>query len=166
MFYAPGARILAGKWREGVTPFWRGLVFRGAPEPPWYFAAHALLIDESRAARDADDGIGLGHRRLAIIDLNSGQQPMYRQDRQLVLVFNSEIYNYVELRDELQRLGHRFATQPDSRACRPIGRRTLRAPPEAAPHCETRARPGWLCSFEASNQKDRGCRPRDRRLHR
>ena len=60
------------------------------------------------------DGIGLGHRRLAIIDLNSGQQPMYRQDRQLVLVFNGEIYNYVELRDELQRLGHRFATQSDS----------------------------------------------------
>ena len=60
------------------------------------------------------DGIGLGHRRLAIIDLKSGQQPMYRQDRQLVLVFNGEIYNYVELRDELQRLGHRFATQSDS----------------------------------------------------
>ena len=110
MFYAPrredsGEQVARRGYSKRLPSFWRGVLFRKPPEPPWYFAAHALLIDESRAARDADDGIGLGYRRLAIIDLNSGQQPMYRQDRQLVLVFNSEIYNYVELRDELQRLG-------------------------------------------------------------
>jgi len=58
--------------------------------------------------------VALGHRRLAIIDLQSGQQPMYRQNRELVLVFNGEIYNYLELRDDLKKLGHEFISSSDS----------------------------------------------------
>jgi asparagine synthase (glutamine-hydrolysing) len=61
-----------------------------------------------------NDRIALGHRRLAIIDLASGQQPMYRQDKELILVFNGEIYNYIELREELGKLGHQFCSKSDS----------------------------------------------------
>jgi asparagine synthase (glutamine-hydrolysing) len=61
-----------------------------------------------------DGNIGLGHRRLAIIDLSTGTQPMYSVDRDVVLVFNGEIYNYVELREELRNLGHNFVTTSDT----------------------------------------------------
>ncbi len=58
--------------------------------------------------------IALGHRRLAIIDLTTGEQPMYSEDNKIVLVFNGEIYNYIELREELIRLGNKFATTSDT----------------------------------------------------
>jgi asparagine synthase (glutamine-hydrolysing) len=58
--------------------------------------------------------IGLGHRRLAIIDLSTGDQPMFSEDKNLVIVFNGEIYNYVELKEELKSLGHRFNTSSDT----------------------------------------------------
>ena len=59
-------------------------------------------------------GVGLGHRRLAIIDVAGGQQPLFSEDGQLVLVANGEIFNFVALRGELERAGHRFATRSDS----------------------------------------------------
>lgn len=58
--------------------------------------------------------IGLGHRRLSIIDLGGGAQPMTNEDDSLQIVFNGEIYNYVELREELKAKGHRFKTQSDT----------------------------------------------------
>jgi asparagine synthase (glutamine-hydrolysing) len=61
-----------------------------------------------------DKNIGLGHRRLAIIDLSTGDQPMFSPDKKLVIVFNGEIYNYVELKEELKTLGHRFTTTSDT----------------------------------------------------
>ncbi len=59
-------------------------------------------------------GIGLVHRRLSIIDLSSGHQPMMTSDRALTIVFNGEIYNYAEIRQELQTLGHSFQTHSDT----------------------------------------------------
>ena len=59
-------------------------------------------------------GIGLGHRRLSIIDLGGGAQPMLSEDEGLVLSFNGEIYNFLELRKELEALGHAFRTNSDS----------------------------------------------------
>lgn len=59
-----------------------------------------------------DDMIALGHRRLSIIDLQGGHQPM--ETNHLVVVFNGEIYNYKELRKELEKLGHRFITKSDT----------------------------------------------------
>jgi len=60
------------------------------------------------------NGIGLGHRRLSIIDLESGQQPIYNEDRTKAIVFNGEMYNFVGLREKLQSLGHRFTTRSDT----------------------------------------------------
>ncbi len=63
---------------------------------------------------DASRQIGLGHTRLAIIDPAGGTQPIFNEDRTLAVVFNGEIYNYVELRDELIDHGHAFATHTDT----------------------------------------------------
>jgi asparagine synthase (glutamine-hydrolysing) len=60
--------------------------------------------------------VGLGMRRLAIIDLKSGQQPIHNQDRTAWIVFNGEIYNYRDLRDKLEKLGHTFYTNSDTEA--------------------------------------------------
>jgi asparagine synthase (glutamine-hydrolysing) len=57
---------------------------------------------------------GLGMRRLSIIDLATGHQPMTNEDQTLWLVFNGEIYNYKALRNELQSKGHRFVSESDS----------------------------------------------------
>ena len=61
-----------------------------------------------------DGGIGLGHVRLSIIDLGRGGQPMGNEDGSLWIVYNGELYNYLELRQELMGLGHRFSTQSDT----------------------------------------------------
>ena len=61
-----------------------------------------------------DDDISMGFRRLSIIDLDEGHQPIYNEDKTLVLTFNGEIYNYRELREELMAKGHVFTTQSDS----------------------------------------------------
>ena len=61
-----------------------------------------------------DDNCGLGHRRLAIIDLKTGDQPIYNEDKTIVVVFNGEIYNFQTLRQELEEKGHRFQTQTDT----------------------------------------------------
>ncbi len=61
-----------------------------------------------------DDNIAMGFRRLSIIDLDAGHQPIYNEDKTLVLTFNGEIYNYKDLRKELIKLGHKFYTDTDS----------------------------------------------------
>ena len=62
----------------------------------------------------AADGVGLGVQRLAIIDLEGGDQPIYNEDGSVVVVCNGEIYNFQELRKELVQAGHRFATDSDT----------------------------------------------------
>ena len=61
-----------------------------------------------------EPGVGLGHRRLSIIDLATGQQPLFNEDGSVVIVFNGEIYNYQDLIPELQALGHVFHTRSDT----------------------------------------------------
>jgi asparagine synthase (glutamine-hydrolysing) len=60
------------------------------------------------------EGVGLGMRRLSIIDLEGGQQPIFNEDRTICTVMNGEIYNFRELRRELEAKGHRFATNSDT----------------------------------------------------
>jgi len=61
-----------------------------------------------------DRRVALGHRRLSIIDLKGGHQPIFNEDRSLCIVFNGEIFNYKELKAELEAKGHRFSTQSDT----------------------------------------------------
>ena len=61
-----------------------------------------------------EPGVGLGHRRLSIIDLSTGQQPLFNEDGSVVVVFNGEIYNFQELVPELAALGHTFRTKSDT----------------------------------------------------
>ena len=78
-------------------------------------------MNESQHHRGPDEGrihielgVGLGHRRLSIIDVATGQQPLFNEDGSVVVVFNGEIYNYGDLIPELQALGHVFHTKSDT----------------------------------------------------
>ncbi len=78
-------------------------------------------MNESQFHRGPDEGglhiepgLGLGHRRLSIIDLSGGQQPMVSRDGNAVLTYNGEIYNFMDLRQELEALGYRFASHCDT----------------------------------------------------
>ena len=78
-------------------------------------------MNDSLSHRGPDDagfyvsaGIGLGHRRLSIIDLASGHQPLFNEDRSVVVVYNGEIYNFQDLARELQAKGHVFRTHCDT----------------------------------------------------
>jgi asparagine synthase (glutamine-hydrolysing) len=91
---------------RGARPIDRGVVHR---------------MNESQWHRGPDEGglhfepgLGLGHRRLSIIDLSTGQQPLFNEDGSVVVVFNGEIYNYQPLIAELQALGHVFRTRSDT----------------------------------------------------
>ena len=65
---------------------------------------------EHRGPDDAgyytDNFVALGHRRLSIIDLNTGHQPIYNENENIIIIFNGEIYNYLELKKELQKKKH------------------------------------------------------------
>ena len=95
---------IAGYWLEEpqdpktLTAMTETLAHRG-PDGEGYFA---------------DGPVGLGHRRLAIIDVEGGAQPIASEDGQVVVIFNGEIYNYREIRDQLAAKGHRFATRSDT----------------------------------------------------
>jgi len=82
-------------------------------------AARMMAVQEHRGPDDsgafADERVSLGHRRLSIIDLTeAGRQPMASADGRLQIVYNGEVYNYVELADDLRRLGHTFRTRTDT----------------------------------------------------
>ena len=85
--------------------------------------ATLVRMNESQHHRGPDEvgihvepGLGLGHRRLSIIDLSTGQQPLYNADRSVCIVYNGEVYNYRELIAELTALGYRFQTKSDTEA--------------------------------------------------
>ena len=90
------------------------------------------------------DGVALGHTRLAIIDIDGGTQPMKNTDGSIVLVYNGEIYNYRELRDELSSLGHSFRTNSDTEVL-------LVAFEEWGAECVTRLR--GMFAFAALNRR-------------
>lgn len=90
----PAAPVAA----DAFTPMLRAMVHRG-PDDEGYLIEHNAAI---------------GMRRLSIIDLSGGHQPIGNEDGRLQIVFNGEIYNYVELREELLGLGHQFTTRSDT----------------------------------------------------
>src|SRR5689334_23133955 len=91
---------------QSGTTFERGLLERMA-------AAIAHRGPDAEGFHFAD-GVALAHRRLSIIDLSTGAQPMFSDDRSVVVVFNGEIYNFQDLRTELAARGHIFNTRSDT----------------------------------------------------
>jgi len=94
-------------------------MFGFAGPPPWQEVGPGLVNHLRHRGPDAgawwaSGPFFLGHRRLSIIGLASGGQPMATSDGELVVAFNGEIYNYPELREELRRKGHRFRTDSDT----------------------------------------------------
>ncbi len=91
---------------------------RGSGEPELSLMADAMTHrgpDDRGYYTDKARGIGLAHNRLSIIDLTpAGHQPMVSEDGNFVLVYNGEIYNFLELKRELESLGHRFRSRTDS----------------------------------------------------
>src|SRR5918995_4479654 len=86
-------------------------------------AALLARMNEAILHRGPDEGgtylngrVGLTMRRLAIIDLKSGQQPITNEDRTIWIVYNGEIYNFRELKTRLEKLGHTFVTDCDTEA--------------------------------------------------
>src|SRR6187455_2173436 len=61
-----------------------------------------------------EDGIGLGHRRLSIVDVAHGHQPMSSDDERLQIVYNGEVFNHPQLKVELEAAGHRYHTRCDT----------------------------------------------------
>src|ERR1043166_6410631 len=97
IFDVSGKRPIA---RELVARMNDSLLHRGPDADGFYF----------------EPGLGLGHRRLSIIDLSTGDQPLYNEDGSVLVMFNGEIYNYRELIPELTALGHVFKTRSDTEA--------------------------------------------------
>lgn len=92
---------IAGAWGEAdVVAMTRNLTHRG-PDDEGFF-------------EDAARGVRLGNRRLAIVDVGGGRQPIGNEDGTVWITFNGEIFNYRELRASLEALGHRFRTQTDT----------------------------------------------------
>jgi len=88
-----------GGQHEGLARRMNEVIWRRGPDGDGYFH---------------DGPVGLAMRRLSIIDLEGGWQPIYNEDRTVAIVFNGEIYNYRELRRQLEARGHRFATHSDT----------------------------------------------------
>ena len=61
-----------------------------------------------------NNDVSLGHRRLSIIDLNTGDQPIFNEDKSIVVIFNGEIYNFLDIKKELINKGHNFYTNSDT----------------------------------------------------
>jgi len=95
-----------------------GFLTRGGrrAEPGWIRSMGASLSHRGPDGEGffVEDNLALGHRRLSIIDLEGGKQPMTNEDGSLVIVFNGEIYNFLDLRPELERQGHLFHTRSDT----------------------------------------------------
>ena len=92
----------------------------GNDSPPVSEANLRCMLNSIGHRGPDEDGIyrsgpvGLGHRRLKIIDLHSGQQPMSNEDNSIWVIYNGEVYNYKELRAGLIQKGHKFKTASDT----------------------------------------------------
>lgn len=93
------------------------LVHRGPDEHGFYFNRKMPAAGiEKREHTRARSSVGLAHRRLSIIDLSTGQQPLCNEDGTVWIVFNGEIYNFLQLKSELVERGHQFRTNSDTEA--------------------------------------------------
>lgn len=92
------------------------------------------------------NNIGLGHRRLSIIDLSTGSQPMFNEDKSIAVILNGEIYNYIELRNELKGLGYKFFTESDTEVI-------IRAYEKWGTSCQNKLNGMWAFALWDKNKK-------------
>jgi asparagine synthase (glutamine-hydrolysing) len=130
-YLAAGARPELGSALRGMAA---ALAHRG-PDDEGFFEADT---------RDGERRVGLAHRRLSIIDLSTGHQPMSNEDGSVQIVFNGEIYNFPQLRDELIAKGHTFRTRSDTETI-------VHAYEEWGPACVTRFRGMFAFALWDSN---------------
>jgi asparagine synthase (glutamine-hydrolysing) len=110
--------------RGGVARWWSGMCgIAGQLRPPGQAVspdlAERMCAGLEHRGPDSrgifrDDRAFLGIQRLRVIDLSTGDQPVFNEDRSVVVVLNGEIYNFKELRHDLRRRGHEFSTQGDT----------------------------------------------------
>ena len=91
-------RIIDGKWKKTFQKMNHLIIHRGPDDDGYFF----------------DEHVNFGFRRLSIIDLEAGHQPLSYENERYWIIFNGEIYNYVELREELLAKGYPFETQSDT----------------------------------------------------
>src|SRR6516162_8067899 len=106
---------MKGRYMCGIC----GIVNFNATEPVDPSLIERMTSAQSHRGPDdhgyfVDGNVGLGHRRLSIIDLSGGKQPIFNEDGSVVVVFNGEIYNYADLTDSLISKGHQFRTRSDT----------------------------------------------------
>ena len=116
--------IAGAGWNPGAKPLSEDdlrrmisvLVHRGPDDSGIYLSTNRSSPAVSQPTRPCAAGAGaaLGHRRLSIIDLAGGHQPLANEDRSVWIIFNGEIYNYIPLREQLESQGHRFRTSSDT----------------------------------------------------
>ncbi|OHB60989.1 MAG: asparagine synthase (glutamine-hydrolyzing), partial [Planctomycetes bacterium RBG_13_50_24] len=94
-----------------------------------------------------DDYVGLGHARLSIIDLSKGVQPIHNEDESLWIIYNGEVFNYPELKEELLRKGHRFYTTTDTEVI-------VHLYEEDGPNCLARMNGQWAMAIWDAKKKE------------
>src|SRR4051812_8670149 len=102
----------------GITG-WASLDYGAPAWPEAREQLHSMCEHMTHRGRDSEglmvaQGVALGMRRLAIIDLQTGEQPVWNEDRSVAVILNGEIYNYRELRTELEKAGHHFNSASDT----------------------------------------------------
>jgi len=95
--------------RETVLRTMTQKITHRGPDSEGYF-----ITDETQELNPFTEIVSMGFRRLSIIDLDNGSQPLYNEDKSLALIFNGEIYNYKSIKAQLTEKGHIFTTETDS----------------------------------------------------
>jgi asparagine synthase (glutamine-hydrolysing) len=116
-FYCFGSNKISAESLQVMTQTlsYRGPDDNGCAVFPSNWDAPNLFTDTETLAKSKSGQVGLGHRRLSILDLSKlGHQPMSRANEKVWMVFNGEIYNYIEIREELEAKGYQFTTNTDT----------------------------------------------------
>ena len=114
--------IAGAAWTSAAPPFDQfvlrrmvsAIAHRGPDDEGFYFSPALPVSNSTSTASGGGPGAALGHRRLSIIDVGGGHQPLSNEDGSVWIAFNGEVYNYQELQPELKRQGHQFRTSSDT----------------------------------------------------
>ena len=103
-----GIAGFVGQGDEQILKKMTDVIYHRGPDDEGFFISHTKLRNDTK-----DTNVGLGFRRLSIIDLSTGHQPIFNEDKTVAIVFNGEIYNYLELKKDIESR-HKFYTATDT----------------------------------------------------